>query len=84
MSGALRVMVHDAWDTLVLPWNGEQSVRDLKREALERVRLPGPAADYLVKLRGAELRDEGATLAAAGVPVGGSVIVLHRTRRPVR
>jgi hypothetical protein len=37
-----------------------------------------------VKWRGAELRDESATVSAAGIAPGGSVIVLHRQRRPTR
>jgi hypothetical protein len=84
VSEMLRVMVHDAWDTVELPWRADQSIAQVKAAALGQTRVMGPPVDYLVKLRGATLRDEALTVAAAGVPPGGSVIVLHRQRRPVR
>jgi hypothetical protein len=77
-------MVHEAWDTVVVPWQGEQPIADLKASALRQVRVMAPPEDYLVKWRGAELRDESATVSAAGIAPGGSVIVLHRQRRPTR
>jgi hypothetical protein len=77
-------MVHEAWDTVELPWRADQVVADLKAEALRRVRVMTSPDAYVVKWRGAELRDESATVATLGIAAGGSVIVLHRQRRPVR
>jgi hypothetical protein len=39
---------------------------------------------YVVKLRGAEVFDEAATLGALGVPANAALIILPRRRRPVR
>lgn len=85
MSGApVRVMVLDAWDEVTLPAAPEMTVTELKRIALRETRVADDPAKYLVKFRGAELRDEEATLAANGVPAGGAVIVMRRRRRAVR
>lgn len=84
MTAMLRVMVHDAWDTVRLPWRGEQSLAEVKAEALSQARVSSPPGDYVIKWRGATLRDDGATVASSGITPGGALIVLHRRRRPLR
>lgn len=84
MSAVVRVMVHDAWDEVSLPWQPDTPVQHLKAAALEITRVQGDADDFLLKYDGAELRDEQATIAAAGIPENGAVILLHRRRRAVR
>jgi hypothetical protein len=83
MSGVLRVMVHQAWDEVVLPWQGDASLADVKAAALEITRVAGDAGEFVFKFNGAELRDETATVAACGVPENGALILLLRRRRPV-
>jgi hypothetical protein len=86
MSGAipLRIMVEDAWDEIPLDLPATTSLADLKRRALQAAQVRGDPVDYLMKFRGAELRDESRSLADAGLVPNGALIVLPRRRRPVR
>lgn len=85
MSGLpVRVMVQDAWDQVTLTLPPEAPVGEAKRRALALTHTPHPADDYLVKFRGAELFDEGRSLADHGVVANATLIVLPRRRRPVR
>jgi hypothetical protein len=80
----LRVMVHDAWDEVKLDVPSTASVAEVKRLALERARVPRDPAGFLVKHRGAEVRDEARTLTEEGIAANAPLIVLSRRRRPVR
>lgn len=80
----IRVMVHDAWDEVRLPWDPTMSCARLKGAVLESARVVGDPAAFEVKVRGASVRDETQGLAAAGMVEGGAVIVLRRRRRAVR
>lgn len=80
----MRVMVHDAWDEVVLPWQADTALGALKRAALEITRVAGAPDEFVVKFNGAELRDETATMATCGVPDNGALILLRRRRRAVR
>jgi hypothetical protein len=77
-------MVHDAWDEVTMPWQGDTSLASIKRSALETARVTAPPEAFVLKLDGATLPDESVTLAAAGVPANGVLIVLRRRRRAVR
>lgn len=82
----VRVMVTDAWDRVPLAVGPETTVAELKRRALLEA-LGGRPVDpeeYVVKLRGAELFDEAATLGALHAGANAPFIVLPRRRRPVR
>ena len=83
---AIRVMVTDAWDQVFLAVGPETTVADLKRQALMRAlkRADLPAADYVVKFRGAAVSDEATTLSALGAGANAPFIVLPARRRPVR
>ena len=80
----VRVMVQDAWDEVRLELPSTTPLSDVKRQALEATRVTGDPASYLLKFRGAELRDETRSLADAGMVPNGALIVLARRRRPVR
>lgn len=80
----LRVMVHESWDEIAMTVPGTTTVQELKQRALAAARVTDPAADFLVKFRGAELADESRTVVDVGVPSDGALIVLRRRRRPVR
>jgi hypothetical protein len=80
----LRVMVEDAWDEVSLELPVTTSLADVKRRALDAAQVRGDPSRYLLKFRGAELRDESRSLAEAGLVPNGALIVLHRRRRPVR
>ena len=83
---AVRVMVTDAWDQVFLAVTAETTVAELKRQALTRAlkRSDLPAAEYMVKFRGAAVTDESTTLRALGAGANAPLIVLPVRRRPVR
>jgi hypothetical protein len=56
----------------------------VKRRALSAARVRGEPEDYVVKFRGAELGEDGRTLAQAGVGPNAALIVLPRRRVPAR
>jgi hypothetical protein len=80
----VRVLVMDTWDEIALELAPATPVADLKREALARARVARSPDDYLVKYRGAEVWENGMTLADAGVVPNAALIVLPRRRLPVR
>lgn len=80
----LRVTVLDAWDEVALPKHPDQTLAALKRAALEAARIPDDPAAFVLKFRGAELRDEQQTVAEAALPDNAALIVLRRRRRAVR
>jgi hypothetical protein len=80
----VRVMVTDVWDEVELQVAPSSSLGDVKRLALERTRVSRNPDDYLLKFRGAELRDESRTLQEAGVVPNAPMIVLPRRRQPLR
>ena len=82
---AVRVMVTDVWDHVVLAVDPGTRVADLKREALTRA-LKGRVRDlddYMVKFRGAEVAEQ-ATLESLGATANSAFIVLPVRRRIVR
>jgi len=83
---AVRVMVTDAWDQVFLAVDPETTVTELKRQALARALKRGdlPAADYVVKFRGATVSDESVSLRTLGAGANAPFIVLPARRRPVR
>ncbi|HEY8259183.1 MAG TPA: hypothetical protein VIG08_16120 [Gemmatimonadales bacterium] len=85
MSGLpVRVMVQDAWDEVTLDLPPSTSLADVKSRALQATQVRGDPDAYLLKFRGAELRDESRSLADAGLVPNAALIVLLRRRRPVR
>ncbi len=80
----VRIMVEDAWDEVTLDLPATTPVLDVKRRALALTHRARDAAGYVVKFRGAELFDEGRSLADHGVVANAALIVLPRRRRPVR
>ena len=80
----LRVTLLDTWEETDLELPPGTLVSEVKRAALERSGIKRSPADYVVKFRGAELAEAGRTLADAGIPANGELIVLSRRRFPVR
>ena len=80
----VRVTVLDTWEEISLDVSPATLLSDLKRLALTRSRVRGPADDYVLKFDGAELFEAGRTLADAGVRPNSALIVLRRRRTPVR
>lgn len=85
MSGLpVRVMVQDAWDEVTFDLPPTTSLADIKHRALQATQVHADPNGYLIKFRGAELRDESRSLAEAGLVPNAAIIVLPRRRRPVR
>ena len=80
----VRVTVLDTWEEAVLRLPPSTLISDLKRTALGQARVRRAPAEYLVKYKGAELEEAGRTLADAGIPQNGALIVMARRRQPVR
>lgn len=80
----VRVTVLPVWDDVPLELPGSATVAEVKRRALEAARAKGAPEEFTVKFRGIELRDESASLEAAGIPSGAALVVLRRRRVAVR
>ncbi|MHB1224596.1 MAG: hypothetical protein ACYC2G_11235 [Gemmatimonadaceae bacterium] len=81
----VRVEMPDIWDVVRVELPPTESVHALKVRALEallpRAEFP---EEFVMKLRGWEVTDEHASVAAAGALDGSIFLVTHRRRRPVR
>jgi TUG ubiquitin-like protein len=80
----LRVMVEDVWDEVFLELPAEVPVAEVKRQALERTKVPRDPSEFVLKFRGAELVDESIPIADAGLVPNAALMLLSRRRRPVR
>ena len=81
----LKVMVSEVWLPLLLEVPSDTSVAALKANVLDEATIGAAnAAEYEVKVGGAQVRDESRTLAEVGVGDGAALIVLLRRRRAVR
>ena len=81
----VRVEVPEVWDVVRLAVAPTTSALDLKLRALEEL-LPTAEhpEDFVLKLRGWEVLDEGAPLADIGVQEGSILLLTSRRKRPVR
>ena len=82
----VRVEMPEVWDVVRVHASPDERAITVKRRALEAL-MPGAELrddDFVVKLHGWEVLDEGASLAAAGAVDGSIFLVTYRLRRPVR
>jgi hypothetical protein len=80
----VRVQVPEVWDTVRIDAPPDTPVLTLKERALEALVSTAEPAEWVTKLRGFEVLDESASLSAAGVVNGSTLLVTSRRRRPVR
>jgi len=80
----LRIMVHDAWDELAVEAQPGATLANLKADLLDAALVRGEPGDCVFKWRGAELRDESATIGSLELPDDAALILLRRRRRAVR
>lgn len=81
----IRVQIAELWDALRVDASPATSVETVKKAAIARFFADGESiGDFVVKLRGFEILDEGATLAAAGAKDGSTLLLARRRRRPVK
>jgi len=80
----LRAQVLEAWDAIRIEADPSATVRSLKELALREL-YPGEnlSADFVVKLNGFEVLDEGAPLSATEARDGSTFLITDRRRRPV-
>lgn len=81
----VRVEMPEVWDTIAAVVSPDEPVIALKLRALDALFPDGELQeDFVLKLRGWEVLDERASLAAAGAVNGSIFLLTHRRRRPVR
>ena len=80
----VRVQVPEVWDTVRIDAPPDTPVLTLKVRALDVLMPTAEQAEWMTKLRGFEVLDETASLSAAGVENGSTLLVTSRRRRPVR
>lgn len=81
----IRVEMPEVWDVVRLVVTPTEPVLTVKVRALEAL-FPEAELheDFVLKLRGWEILDEGAPLADVGVVDGSILLLTHRRRRPVK
>lgn len=81
----VRVQMPELWDTIAVRCAADTSVQALKQSALEAFgQDQHPIEDFVMKLRGFEVLDEGAPVTVAGAREGSTFLLTYRHRRPVR
>jgi hypothetical protein len=81
----LRVQAAEAWDAVRVECTPDTPVRDVKQAAMANL-LPDIAQldAYVVKLHGAEIRDESVSLRQAGARDASTLFLTSRRRRPLK
>ena len=80
----VRVQLLDAWDAVAVSAGALTTVRAVKEAALGALGAADDvAADFVVKLRGVEVRDESLSLADSGARDGSTYVPMRRRRRAV-
>lgn len=82
---SVRVEMPETWDTVRFTASPDEPVISIKMRALDAMFPDGELhEDFVMKLRGWEVLDEQASLAAVGAVNGSIFLLTHRYRRPVR
>ena len=81
----IRVEFAELWDAVRIRVSPNEPVVSAKRAALDALapRSERPE-EFVIKLRGWEVLDEGESLSDAGALDGSIFLLTHRRRRPVR
>jgi hypothetical protein len=81
----VRVEMPELWDTVSVAAAPDTAVGALKSHTLAVLYPTDEQPDeFVMKLRGFEVFDENASLAALGAVDGSIFLLTHRRRRPVR
>jgi hypothetical protein len=81
----VRVEMPEVWDVVRVAVSPDEPVVGLKARALAALLPTGEVPDaFVMKLRGFEVLDESASLAAIGAVDGSIFLLTYRRRRPVR
>ncbi len=80
----VRVQVADAWDAVAVQAGAGMPMHAVKDAALGALGAAGDATDeFVMKLRGIEVRDEALSLADGGACDGSTFVLMRRRRRAV-
>jgi hypothetical protein len=81
----VRVQFEALWDAIAVDVSVNEPVESLVRLSLSRFGLGGaPLAEFIVKLRGWEVKGDEVTVGGSGAKDGSTFLVAYRYRRPVR
>ena len=81
----IRVEMAELWDAIKILVSPNEPVVTVKRAALETMAAADERPEeFVIKLRGWEVLDEGESLTGAGAVNGSIFLLTHRRRRPVR
>jgi len=81
----VRVELAEQWDTVAFDVAADTPVLALKRAALAEFGLGAANSDeFVLKLRGIEVVNEGESVASGSALNGSSYLLAYRHRRPVR
>jgi hypothetical protein len=81
----VRVELAELWDAVRISASPKEPVVTIKRAALEAMAAAEEQPEeFVMKIRGWEVLDEGASLEDAGAVNGSIFLLTHRRRRPVR
>jgi hypothetical protein len=81
----VRVELAELWDAVRIVASPNEPVVTIKRAALEKMgAVDERPEEFVMKLRGWEVLDEGESLTDAGAVNGSIFLLAHRRRRPVR
>lgn len=82
---SFRVEMPETWQTVMVEAPASESLLTVKVKALQAL-MPeaGFPEEFVFKLAGWDMLDEGASLSAAGVKQGSILLLTNRRRRPVR
>ena len=80
----VRAQVLEAWDAIRIDADPSATVRSLKQLALRELYPENlPETEFVVKLNGFEVLDEGIPLSESGARNGSTFLITDRRRRPV-
>jgi hypothetical protein len=80
----VRAQVLEAWDAIRIEADPSATVRSLKQLALRELYPENiPDEEFVVKLNGFEILDEGAPLSSTEARDGSTFLITDRRRRPV-
>lgn len=81
----VRVQVAELWDAIRVAVSPNEPVVSVKRAALEAAGMgTEQPEEFVMKLAGWEVLDEGASLSSIGATSGSIFLLAYRRRRPVR
>lgn len=81
----VRVQFEPLWDAIAADVRTDEPISEIVRATLNRFGLAGaPVSDFMVKLRGWEVKGADATIESSGALDGSTLLIQYRYRRASR